>query len=240
MDEKHSPRLWARFLEGLLATPMAKVDLSPSTLKNANGIARRTSRRTTCGQRPSQGSSGRTAVNSSPSSGFGQQVATSPQLDDGTSPASVTTLLSSPNSVLLPAVTEEHHGQGTFRSPETSMLQHQQSLQNQHLLDQQQQLQNNAHASNPQQHHQVAMSPTNLSFDSTAFQAPQQQPYQGALQMNMSGSEYFQGPLPFIDSDMIQVMQSMPDTSVWQNNNMAGKFSQPLLRFLCCSWDPSR
>ncbi len=58
-------------------------------------------------------------------------------------------------------------------------------------------------------------------------QPQQQQPYQynseNALQMDMP--EYFQPPFPFLDGDMLQSMQAMPDSEVWRAMNMPGTFS---------------
>jgi len=55
-------------------------------------------------------------------------------------------------------------------------------------------------------------------------QPQQQQPYQynseNALQMDMP--EYFQPPFPFLDGDMLQSMQAMPDSEVWRAMNMPG------------------
>lgn len=42
-DDRHSPRLWSRFLQGLLATPMAKIELSPSALKGGHALPSRRS-----------------------------------------------------------------------------------------------------------------------------------------------------------------------------------------------------
>ena len=45
VDDRHSPKLWSRFLDGLLATPAAKIELSPSTMKGGNSLPRRSLRR---------------------------------------------------------------------------------------------------------------------------------------------------------------------------------------------------
>ena len=42
IDDRHGPKLYSRFLKGLLATPMAEVDtLSPSGMINSNGPPQR-------------------------------------------------------------------------------------------------------------------------------------------------------------------------------------------------------
>jgi len=42
IDDRHGPKLYSRFLKGLLATPMAKVDtLSPSGMMNSSGLPQR-------------------------------------------------------------------------------------------------------------------------------------------------------------------------------------------------------
>lgn len=45
VDEKHSPKLWSRFLSGLLSTPTAKIELSSDHLKKSSSLSRRGARK---------------------------------------------------------------------------------------------------------------------------------------------------------------------------------------------------
>jgi len=38
IDDRHGPKLYSRFLKGLLATPLANVELSPNAMMNANSL----------------------------------------------------------------------------------------------------------------------------------------------------------------------------------------------------------
>lgn len=88
-DDKHSPKLWSRFLAGLLATPMAKVELSPGALKGGSSLSRRTSKR-------SPRNTGSTVSQASTSANVGASPAASSQFADHLSPD--TTMTTSPTS----------------------------------------------------------------------------------------------------------------------------------------------
>lgn len=45
MDDKHSPKLWSRFLDGLLATPNARIELPSMSTKTEGGTARKSRRK---------------------------------------------------------------------------------------------------------------------------------------------------------------------------------------------------
>ncbi|KAI5117668.1 hypothetical protein M0805_009701 [Coniferiporia weirii] len=201
VDDKHSPKLWSRFLNGLLATPMAKVELSPNALKGGSGLprrpgARKLTQRTSNSsdkQNPSQASpaspdSVGTATHSpsSPSTGVEALNASRQALCEASSspppPANLTNTMGS----LYPATNEASdvtfdfnhgHTQGNFQTG----LGMDGSQQGQH------------------QQGQHGMEIFNSS---------------NALQMNVP--EFFHPPLPF-DNDLLQSIQSMPDTSLWQD-----------------------
>jgi len=115
VDERHSTKLWSRFLAGLLATPMAKVELSPGALKSGGALPRRGPKRTA----RSSGATSSTHSVASPSShrGTSPAASTSSQFTDALSPEVMTSPTAfSPPPTTLPVVSEEgqyfHHQNG--------------------------------------------------------------------------------------------------------------------------------
>lgn len=194
MDEKHSPKLWARFLDGLLATPMAKVQLSPGALK---GGSLPKNRRRTTHRSGSAGAADKNQGGSSPSSSAtspGSQRGASPESIQPSPPTNVASL--SAQAPSLPAVAEEVHvsSQPTQSSsnPQYSYVHENQAYQvpvtQMPPQQQPQPMQGDAHMHN-------------------------------ALHMNVG--EVFPS-FPLFDNDLFQSMQAMPDTSIWQDMNMPG------------------
>ena len=194
VDDRHSPKLWSRFLSGLLATPTARVELSPSSMKGGGSLSRRNLRR------PAGHSAG------SPGSGRG-----SPSLPSGSpspapvpgssssethasSPASgISGTLSPPPPVLPASAPEDRYPARCHEAPSAAF----------NLLGGQSQ-----HA---------YRSETNIGIS----HAPGQQGmYEMHNALHMDVPEFFHPPLPF-DNELLQSIESMPDSSVWQN--MPGK-----------------
>ncbi|THH07455.1 hypothetical protein EW145_g3361 [Phellinidium pouzarii] len=195
VDDKHSPKLWARFLDGLLATPMAKVELSPNVLKGGNALPRRSTRRLT--QRP-HGANEKRSENSqvSPSQGAISSAMHSPNssftnVDSlNSSPLNINRTLSSSLSAPLVTASEGNYST-TYEEASATVFDG--------GLGQQGSFQVDANPMMSQQQEQPGMD---------MYSMP------NALQMNVP--ELFRPPLPF-DNDLLQSIGSMPDTSLWQD-----------------------
>lgn len=198
VDERHSPKLWARFLDGLLATPMAKVQLSPSALKGSSNLPSKSRRRTT--QRGgSAGATEKKRGSASPASSHASprsQRGLSPEVMQSSPSSDVASL--SAQAQVLPPVSEEQNAAGSVAQAPVPQYSYDQG-------DQLYQMQ--ASAQVPQQQQQ--MHGIQGGADG-----------QNALQMNVG--EVFQ-TLPLFDNDLFQTMQAMPDTSIWQDMNMPGR-----------------
>ncbi|KAH8112586.1 hypothetical protein DFH11DRAFT_463167 [Phellopilus nigrolimitatus] len=195
VDDKHSPKLWARFLEGLLATPMARIELSPSALKGGNALSRRSTRRMT------QNAISKTEKQNSPSYPFPPtQGVTSPATHSANSsmttaetlnisPTGISGTLSAPPPVLPTAAEQDRYSTTSEHSPNAAFDFSQGQNQRGYQAD--------------------------VNTISSQQQQPDMSMYetQNALQMNVP--EFFQPAL--FDSDLLQTMQSMPDPSLWQN-----------------------
>lgn len=201
IDDKHAPKLWARFLDGLLATPMARIDLSPNVLKGGNALPRRHGRKGTHRSSHSDKRAG-SATSSTSSQRGASPIVSSPESTTGveaahSSPGSLNTnnLSPPPPPPALPSVPEE------TRYPSNE---HQQDayayIQNGPPIQQSQSLQN-----------ALGGSGSGADFG-----------MQNALQMTVP--EFFQPPMPFNDQDLLQSMQSMADPSIWSDMNMPCKF----------------
>lgn len=90
IDDRHGPKLWSRFLQGMLDTPTAQIDLAPNLLK----LSHRRSKKRNLAQSSSSGDQNREGASnhSSPSSRYSHspppiQYPFSSQLDGAMAPA---------------------------------------------------------------------------------------------------------------------------------------------------------
>ena len=90
VDYRHSPKLWSRFLDGLLATPNASMDIPPTAAKGESASTRKSSRKSNI-QSGASSSKGTSSNPSTPSVNENLPLASPPV----TSPATENTLTSS-------------------------------------------------------------------------------------------------------------------------------------------------
>ncbi|KAL5525464.1 hypothetical protein ACEPAG_6800 [Sanghuangporus baumii] len=189
VDDRHSPKLWSRFLSGLLATPTAKIELSPSSMKGGGSLPRRPARRPTGNPGGSPSLATSLSGSASPPLPVGSSPNTSAEIHTSPS-ASVYSGTLSPAPPVLPAsAPEDRYPALCNEAP-------------------------NAAFDIPSVRSGINYHPeTNVGI---LHSQNQQGLYDTQNTLQMDVPEFFHPPLPF-DSDLLHQIGSMPDSSIWQN-----------------------
>lgn len=196
VDDRHSPKLWSSFLDGLLATPMAKIELSPSAMKGGNALPRRTARRSaTHSGSSSLSKRGSPSLSSSPSveasSPAAQSSSSAYQPSDAHSASSVlgSGMTMSPPVVHSVSSTGDSYS-AHYDGPPNATFGFAQGQMQQGFPTEQDTVIAQMHGQHGPYH------------------------MHNSLQMNVP--EFFQPP-PLFDNDLLQSVHSIPDSSIWQN-----------------------
>ena len=206
-DEKHGPKLWSNFLSALLATPTAKVELSPSAMKGGKSLPRRSKKsHRLSGGAAGPGSPASSGSPASPSPSAAGDINESTGAVSTPSPSGNSATLSPPPPTHQQVITE--HDSYRPASGQLPPLGYDHNMAAYTTT---------SHSYNMDVH---AAQPTKKRVSFNTGVGPIVTPIQTSELHNALQMDFFQPPLAF-DTDFLQSMNTMEDPTVWQN--MPGK-----------------